>query len=64
MNQWQPIETPPKYGEMVLTKSADSEWPRVACRVNDSRWVMADGQGGTISEPDYWMHLPSPPEAA
>lgn len=66
---WQPIETAPKDGKMVLIGREDG-------LIHVSRWVDAEWRiGATINlngveiarmqiraEPTHWMPLPPPPE--
>lgn len=57
---WQPIETAPKDGTLVLVADDDGpEWsmPAQWCR---SLWV--NTARGIVPDPTHWMPIPSPPE--
>ena len=56
---WQPIETAPKDGTLVLLcKANDPGWP-MRCR----RWQEDHWRGQDADEATHWMPLPDPPEA-
>jgi len=75
MSEWQPIETAPKDGTPVLvcggTATLPCEWENIpiqeatiAC-FHNRQWngdVTTDGNCWRLN-PDYWMPLPTPPEA-
>jgi len=66
--EWQPIETAPCDGKLVLTfaivDSATGNWNmKISCRWGDDKrdgWLNWHGTSG----PTHWMPLPSPPGAA
>lgn len=71
MSTWQPIETAPKDGTVVLVFAPDASEPRVfTAQFNDY------GEGGAdwfdacdcaslpiLATPTHWMPLPEPPAA-
>ena len=66
MSEWQPIETAPKGGELVLL--SDVGWPHATRRGGapvkvggwwDERWNIF----GASWKPTHWMPLPEPPLA-
>lgn len=60
---WQPIETAPKLGQLLLAAKnrlggyevANGHWYKL-----DAKWVY-DCHFGPTSQPEYWMPLPAPP---
>ena len=63
MSEWQPIETAPKDGTIVLVIDENGE----ICLGSNSGgkyWSSVDSEGGRddFDEPTYWMTLPAPPE--
>jgi hypothetical protein len=58
--EWQPIETAPKDGTLVLLGNANNpEWPLRCRRWDDETWGHWRGQDG--DEATHWMPLPAPP---
>jgi len=60
MSEWQPIETAPKYQEIlgahqVTGKYASGAWMLAVYSFAAGKWR---GDGG---EPSHWMPLPAPP---
>ena len=69
--EWQPIETAPKDGTVVLVwynngikdHSPLSSHVRKAAWIDDAEFWQIDGVGGNIEHiPTHWMPLPNPPE--
>jgi hypothetical protein len=61
---WQPIETAPKDGEVILLYDGD----RIKWSVVSGAWrwdwpspQWADKDGGLYAKPSHWMPLPEPP---
>ena len=66
MTEWQPIETAPKNGELILLSPAfDRPYAigRWAWEYGDGLWFM-DSVGTLcgIWKPTHWMPLPEPPK--
>jgi len=61
---WQPIETAPKDGKLILvydTKLPAEQYGIVAwCPVGIPCWIADDGE---VHDPTHWQSLPSPPES-
>jgi hypothetical protein len=71
VSQWQPIETAPKDGSMIVVFSPEfyeaelepldqMDWFCVV-RWNDGEWRYAGGEY-TFDNVTHWMPLPDPPE--
>lgn len=55
--EWQPIETAPRDGTLVLLANADEpDWPLRCRRWQDNHWRGWDSEDAT-----HWMSLPAPP---
>ena len=65
MSEWQPIETAPRDGTLILTFDAEQESQCLVSHWKDSLDYWEPGtwrdDGGT---PSHWMPLPEPPETA
>jgi len=60
MSEWQPIETAPKDGTIIIVSApavGAARWSRFRDIEGYWEWF----SGGTC-DPDYWMPLPSPPD--
>lgn len=64
--EWQPIETAPRTGEMILgawmSKSPKGIWVIRTVRANtaySNLWL----EGSRTVWPKFWMPLPNPPKA-
>jgi hypothetical protein len=70
MSEWQPIETAPKDGTIILGLEIQStlnpeEVVRIPIYWGGSEWILAWGQwdDGTFHiEATHWMPLPPPPQ--
>ncbi len=65
MSEWQPIETAPKDGSMVIVALLDAlggvAWVSNAVFVDrDARW---SNKSFWLYQPTHWMPLPEPPNA-
>lgn len=61
MSEWQPIETAPKDGEIVLGYWHNGEMHTGQMRKGE--WLPAwDNQDHDWNIPAYWMPLPEPPQ--
>ena len=65
MNEWQPIETAPKYN-CVLLWNGDFLTIGMFNRTLDAFVDLAEHSGGVgfEDEPTHWMPLPDPPKAS
>jgi hypothetical protein len=63
--KWQPIETAPKDGTVLLGYSKETE-PEHYCFLYDTEqqdWVSDDVDGGwCFVDPTHWIRIPKPPE--
>ena len=63
---WQPIETAPKDGTLILVwdgrQAFSGFWGRVSHPLNPLGWVGGHCQINHITQPTHWMPLPSPPQ--
>jgi len=70
MSEWQPIETAPKDGAMVLIFDQDTVTPGRfddGCdddgnEVDPPGWFWFDGVDTGDAEPTHWMPMPEPPK--
>jgi hypothetical protein len=54
---WEPIETAPRDGTLILVcRAGDKDWPLRCRRWQDSHWRGWDAEDAT-----HWMPLPAPP---
>lgn len=68
MDEWKPVETPPRDGETVLcfwgwpprTKYPPACWS-VGTYENE-KWRYPDNQEDDYADPTHWMPLPAPPK--
>ena len=71
LGAWQPIETMPRTGKMVLMWSRKvgffaGKWPQ-GCAAGDWHKINGDWRGGfdrRAQEATHWMPLPAPPRKA
>lgn len=74
MSKWQPIETAPKDGTLVLIyvrrMTVHGRFPRPPYRIarwTNGKWQLVVVQNRTMTDnfqPSHWMLLPEPPEFA
>lgn len=63
MNEWQPIETAPKWGGDYLVFCPDTR-EQMVCFWCDGKHVFAKSEDRVYScSPSHWMPLPEPPDA-
>ncbi len=66
MSEWQPIETAPKDGSIVILGCAHPGFRPVAvCWAQDKvrwEWPMSNGRPLKHYDPTHWQPLPAPPE--
>lgn len=66
MSKWEPIETAPKDGTLILTYSKDyrAEYAVSYWCEYDEEWLTDFRQKGAEQQVDaeYWMPLPKPPK--
>jgi len=59
MSEWQPIETAPKDGEILLS----GQWLSGTWEVRIGRWLVHRWPFVGEGQPTYWMPLPDPPRS-
>lgn len=59
MNEWQPIETAPKGGYIVVAVPWGSKWSFHQVHNEYDDWI--DVSSDKIVSPTHWMPLPNPP---
>lgn len=72
MTDWQPIETAPKDGRMLLLVWRDKQQQGLPMVLEGYWYAASDGEAfwwspGQVSwklEPTHWMPLPKPPEVS
>lgn len=68
MSEWQPIETAPKDGTVVIILHGNLMAIAFADPENEGVWTLDDGHDyrpacrRELTKPTHWMPLPSPPE--
>lgn len=59
--EWQPIETAPRDGSVVLAVNTKAIWPEACiCEFRDGIWCLEADDGWAV-RPTHWMLLPTPP---
>lgn len=67
MSEWQPIETAPHDGRLILAWGPCWSLPDIISWMPDHKVWQEGLQGDYVDdgwEPTHWMPLPAPPEAA
>lgn len=63
MSDWQPIETAPRDGTIILAYDPACHPDVYTVRFEHEHWAIADAEAfSTLTNPTHWMPLPSPPE--
>lgn len=60
--QWQPIETAPKDGRIILAGNENGTWPAIYRRESVGGDFYELGSDSTPINATHWMPLPQPPE--
>lgn len=64
--EWQPIETAPKNGEVILLANAKDEWVWTASYDDETGFAdfinVEDLPDEPTNNPTHWMPLPEPPK--